>query len=82
MIDLHERMLLASAGVEPATSWTPVGRGIQLSHRGDLVFDPKWHSFELDLEIIKANILSNIHDDCFKNVTSRVLTSFSFDLTW
>ena len=49
---------------------------------GDRVFDPKWPSIELDLEITKANILSNIHDDCFKNVTSGVLTSFSFDLTW
>ena len=32
---------------------------------------------ELDLEIIKTNILSKIHDDCFKNVTARVLTRFS-----
>ena len=31
---LHERMLPTSAGVEPATSWSPVGRRIQLSHRG------------------------------------------------
>ena len=35
---------------------------------------------ELDLEIIKTNILSKIHDDCFKNVTARVLTRFSDDL--
>ena len=35
----------------------------------DLVFDPRCSSFELDLEIIKTNILSKIHDDCFKNVT-------------
>ena len=27
-------MLSTSAGVEPATSWSPVGRRIQLSHRG------------------------------------------------
>ena len=47
---------------------------------GDLVFDPKWPSFELDLELIKTNILSKIHDDCFKNVTARVLTRFSADL--
>ena len=26
MINLHERMLPTSAGVEPATSWSPVGR--------------------------------------------------------
>ena len=47
---------------------------------GDLVFDPMWPSFKHDLEIIKSNILSKIHDDCFKNVTSRVFTRFSFDL--
>ena len=34
MINLHERMLPTSAGDEPATSWSPVGRRIQLSHRG------------------------------------------------
>ena len=32
------------------------------------------------LEIIKTNILSKIHDDHFKNVTSRASTMFSFDL--
>ena len=35
-------------------------------------FDPKWHSFELDLEIIKTNILSKIHADYLKNVTFSV----------
>ena len=43
MINLHERMLPTSAGVEPATSWSSVGRRIQLSHRGRqdfLVFLP------------------------------------------
>ena len=49
---------------------------------GDLVFDPKGPICESDLEIIKTNILSNIHDDCFKNLTARVLTRFSFDLPW
>ena len=49
---------------------------------GDLVFDPMWPSFKLDLEIIKTNILSKIHDDCFKNVTTRVLTKFSADFAW
>ena len=34
MINLHERMLPTSAGIEPATSWSPVGRRIQMSHRG------------------------------------------------
>ena len=36
MINLHERMLPTSAGVEPATSWSPVERRIQLSHQGRL----------------------------------------------
>ena len=35
---------------------------------------------KLDLKIIKTNLLSKIHDDCFKNVTARVLTRFSADL--
>ena len=48
--------------------------------QNDLVFDSKWPSFELDLEIIKKNILSKIHDNCLKNVTARVLTRFSADL--
>ena len=30
MINLQERMLPTSAGVEPATSWSPVGRRILL----------------------------------------------------
>ena len=47
---------------------------------GDQVFDPTSPSIELDLEIIETNILSKIHDDCFKNVTARVLTRFSADL--
>ena len=47
---------------------------------GHLVFDPMWPSVKLDLEIIKTNILSKIHDDCFKNVNARVLTRFSADL--
>ena len=29
-------MLPNSEGFEPATSWSPVGRHIQLSHRGQL----------------------------------------------
>ena len=37
---------------------------------------------KFDPEIIKTNILSKIHDYCFKNVTARVLTRFSFDLAW
>ena len=37
MINLHERMLQTSAGVEPTTSWSPVRRRIQLSHQGRAV---------------------------------------------
>ena len=35
-INLHERMLPTSAGIEPATSWSPVRWRIQMSHRGRL----------------------------------------------
>ena len=57
-------------------------QGFPLIWPGDLTFDPKWPTFELDLEIIKTNILSKIHDDCFKHVTARVSTRFSADLAW
>ena len=49
---------------------------------GDLVFDPTWTSFKHIFELIKTNILSKIHDYCFKNVTARVLTRFSAGLAW
>ena len=39
-------------------------QGFPLIWPGELVFDIKWPSFKLDLEIIKTNILSNIYDVC------------------
>ena len=57
-------------------------QGFPLIWPGDLIFYLKWPSFKLDLEIIKMNILSKINDDYLKNVTSGVLTRFSFDLAW
>ena len=57
--------------------WPVEGKqGFLLIWPGDLVFDPKWPSFKLDIEILKTNMLSKIHDDYFKNVTSGVLTVF------
>ena len=55
-------------------------QGFQLIWPDDLDFDPTWPSFTHILELIKTNILSKIHDYCFKNVTARVLTRFSADL--
>ena len=46
-----------------------------------LIFDPMWPSSEFDRKIIRINILSHSHDDNLKNVTSRVLTRFSFDFS-
>ena len=40
-------------------------QGFPLIWPGELVFDIKWPSFKLDLEIIKTNILSNIYRDHF-----------------
>ena len=42
-------MLPTSAGVEPATSWSPVGWRIQLSHRGRLYWGPLVEYFCLQL---------------------------------
>ena len=44
MIKLHEKMLPTSVGVERVTSWSPVGRRIQLSHRGRLCWGFTAHS--------------------------------------
>ena len=40
---------------------------------GDLVFNPKWPSFELDLDFTEANILSKFQNDWVKTVTSSVI---------
>ena len=61
MISLHKRMLLTSAGVEPATSWSPFGRRIQLSHRGRLSEEgerpQKWfHGLPLPVPTLFANV--------------------------
>ena len=47
MINLHERMLPTSAGVGSATSCFPVGRRIQLSHRGRLLLSTMMLGLEL-----------------------------------
>ena len=64
-------MLPTSAGVEPATSWSPVGRRIQLSHRGrqalanNKLFSTKGHGvFDHDLCLQCYLLLST-------NVTSK-----------
>ena len=38
-------------------------QGFPIIYACDLVFDPKWPSFELDLELIGLNILTKFHDD-------------------
>ena len=42
---------------------------------GDLVFDSRGPSFELDLDFIDTNILSKFLQDWIKTVTSSVLTN-------
>ena len=45
-------MLPTSAGVEPATSWSPVGRRIQLSHRGRLQPKKLQAKFKVQTEML------------------------------
>ena len=42
----------------------------------DLLFDLTPSMFELDLDFIKTNFLSNFQEDWVKNVATRVLTRF------
>ncbi|KAH3736597.1 hypothetical protein DPMN_043168 [Dreissena polymorpha] len=45
------------------------------------VFSPIWTFFELVLDINKTNVLTNVHDDWAKIVTSRVFISHVIELT-
>ena len=42
----------------------------------DLVFEPKWPSFELNLDIMIISILIKFHELWIKTVPSRVYTRF------
>ena len=59
-------MLPTSAGVEHATSWSPVGRHIQLSHRGRRT---RW----CKREHVESNALNNWKLKIFKIIDERVL---------
>jgi len=41
---------------------------------GNLVFDPTWPIFELDLDIVKTNILTKFYKNCITNVDRRRTT--------
>ena len=61
MINLHKRVLPTSAGVEPATSWSPVGRRIQLSHQGRScvrVGEGYSEEFEVKVGVHQGSVLS------------------------
>ena len=61
MINLQERMLPTLAGVEPATSWSPVARRIQLSHRGHQWHHAKQKSVFEAIRTAKVMIRFHIH---------------------
>ena len=70
IINLHERMLPTSAGVEPATSWSPVGRRIQLSHRGRLTVGSSKEVPSSMRKNVRIHIILNM-----RNVSSGPLLS-------
>ena len=59
MINLHERMLPASAGVEPATSWSQVGQIVhgQVHSAGNMTLLP-WLSvpFQTGVNLLGKNL--------------------------
>ena len=74
-----ERILSTSAGVEPATSWSPVG--LQLSHRGRL---PVWrnsqfiHIYTLQRCFCKRQRCETNERAKFKNVMAYVIKNLFF----
>ena len=58
MIDLHERMLPTSAGVEPVTSWSPVGRASNWATEDGWIID----TLVISIKDIWHNKDSNLHD--------------------
>ena len=57
-------------------------QGFSLIWPIDLVFDPTWSIFELDLAFIKTNILTNFYDDWMHNVACIVFIRFFYHLTY
>ena len=72
-------MLPTSAGVEPATSWSPVGRRIQLSHRGRHQFFSTKGPDDLDLcpqdhLLVRTNISTKFEGPNYKHC--RIISFF------
>ena len=57
-------------------------QGFSMIWPTDLVFDPTLLIFELDPDFIKANILTNYHDNWMHNVACIVFTRFFYHLTY
>ena len=62
-------MLPTSAGVEPATSWSPVGRRIQQSHRGRLTIQYDYCTYLLQISghITSQHTSDRAHYGYFEN---------------
>ena len=63
-----------------------MSQGFPIMWPSDLVFDPTWPNFELDLDIIKLNILTKFHEVPLKDMASRdkvfLLSDLVFDPKW
>ena len=79
MINLHERMLPTSAGVEPATSWSPVGRRIQLSHRGRLIIALDKVHLQTEMDEYFSFLLKNVLWVLITRLTSEYSDKRIFD---
>ena len=74
-------MLPTSAEVEPATSWSPVGRRIQLSHRGRLtIIDKEDNQFDFMFAFMYVNpVLKRICSKKKEFAPARGTYSFLLD---
>ena len=56
-------------------------QGFTMIKSNGQVFEHKWPSFEPDLDFMKTNILTKIHQNPMQNAASIANIKFSYDLT-
>ena len=75
MINLRERMLPTSAGVEPETSWSPVGRASNCSTEAGIFAEKIWvaiaNAKATHIISSKIRVYAKCNDKSFKRYVNK-----------